>query len=155
MFIQASLAVHCHIGRNLRVELRQFRAELKARGWEEVRDVDIEKLGRKLLKRLLSMLKDTLQPYPTLDPSVERPSRALLLGLLDSLGVDLISAMPSRARSRVRKELRDDQGIDVRSDSKMPRKYRRTLDELMDKPAFPVRHGAPRSLRKRALLALK
>ena len=68
------------------------------------------------------------------------------------MGIDLISGMPPRARSRVRKQLRDDHGIDARSDNKMPRKYRRTLDELMDKPALPIRHGAPHHLHSKKLL---
>ena len=138
----------------LRVELRQFRAELVARGWEQVRDVNVEELERKFRKRLRSLLRDTRRPYPTLDPSVGKPSRALLLGLLHSLGVDLISQMAPRARSRVRKQLRDLHGIGVRSDSRMPRKYRRTLDQLMDRPALPIRHGAPRRLRRKKLLRI-
>ena len=139
----------------LRVELRQFRAELKARDWEEVRDVNIAELQRKFRKRLRALLRDTRRPYPAIDPSVEKLSRALLLGLLDSLGVDLISQLPPRARRRVWKQLRDDHGIDGRSDNQMPRKYRRTLDQLMNRPAFPIRHGAPRSLRQKGLIALQ
>ena len=73
--------------------------------------------------------------------------------LLAPMGVDLISSMHPRARSRVRKQLRDLHGINPRSDNKMPRKYRRTFGDLLRKPAFPIRHGAPRSLRKKGLLA--
>lgn len=139
----------------LRIELRQFRPELKARGWQEVRDADIHQIERRFRKRLRSLLKDTRRPYPALDPMIAKPPRALLLGLLASMGVDLISSMPPRTRRRVRKQLRDHFDIDGRSDSRMPRKYRRTLDQLLDKPAFPIRHGAPRSLRSKTLLALK
>jgi hypothetical protein len=138
----------------LRVELRQFGPELKARGWHQVRDVDPKEVQRNFRKRLLGLLNDLRHPYPALDPTMNEPPRALLLGLLASLGVDLISPMPQRARSRVKKQLLDHFGIDPRSDSQMPRRYRRTLDQLMKKPAFPIRHGMPRSLRKKRLLAL-
>ena len=76
--------------------------------------------------------------------------------MLAPMGVDLISPMPPRARSRARKQqLLDHYGIDPRSDNRMPRKYRRTLDDLLRKPAFPSRHGAPRRLREAGLLAIE
>jgi hypothetical protein len=139
----------------LRVELRQFRRELLARGWDQVRDVKVDKLQRKFRKRLRALLHDVRHPSPVIDATVEKPSRALLLGLLASLGVDLISGLEERAQRHVRKQLRDHHGIDGRNDDRVPRKYRRTLGELLDEPAFPIRHGAPRSLRRAGLIAVE
>ena len=140
--------------RYLRVELRQFRSELKARDWEQVRDVDVEEVKRNFHGRLGLLLRDLRRPYPTLSMTAAKPSKAFLKGLLASLGVDLISTMGQRARNRVLKELRDDFGIDPRSDSQMPHKYRLTLDDLMDKPAMPIRHGAPHWFRREGFTAL-
>lgn len=69
-------------------------------------------------------------------------------------GVTLISGLGKRAQRRVRKALKDTHRVDLCADGMLPHKYRRTLDELQKKPAFPIRHGAPRKVRKDGLLKL-
>jgi len=135
----------------LRFELRQFRRELLAQGWAEVRDVDMAELTSLFSSRLRALLSDVRRPYPKLQIDVKKPSVGLLLGLLAALGVDLISLRHERTRRRIRQELAG-LGIDARQDSEIPRKYRRTLAALLDEPAFPIRHGAPPAIRAAKLL---
>jgi hypothetical protein len=138
----------------VRVELRQFGKELKRQGNLQVRDVDVKEMKALFEKRLRGLLDDVRRPYPVLRPRQKKPTKALLLGLLAKSGVDLISGMEPQPQRRARKQLRDQFGIDARSDDKLPKKYRRTLRELIEEPAFPIRHGAPRAIRKAGILAL-
>lgn len=114
----------------------------------------MKEMKKQFEKRLRALLDDLRRPYPTITAKGANVLKALLLGLLAVLGVDLISPMGQRSQRRIRKELRDKHVIDSRSDVKALRKYRLTLEELLDKPAFPIRHGAPRTVRKVGLLTV-
>ncbi|MBX3625030.1 MAG: hypothetical protein KF892_08475 [Rhizobacter sp.] len=139
----------------VRIELRQFGKELKRLGWNEVRDVDEKKVKELFEKHLRGLLDDIRKPYPHLAAKgAQKLTKDLLRGLLATAGVDVISGLGERAQRRVRKALKDKFGVDLRADSTLPRKYRRTLDALQDEPAFPIRHGAPRKVRKAGLLNL-
>lgn len=139
----------------LRVELRQFGKELKRLGWKEVRDVNMKEMTKLFEKRLRALLDDVRRPYPRLTAKgAETLTKDHLRGLLALLGVDVISTLDKRAQSRVRKALKDKHGVHLRADTTLPDKYRSTLDELKNEPAFPIRHGAPRKVRKAGLLVL-
>lgn len=139
----------------LRVELRQFGKELDRLGWKEVRDVKLKAMKDLFEKRLRALLEDIRQPYPRLTPKgAKMLSKDDLRGLLAMVGVDVISSLGQQAQRRVRAALKRKHGVDLRADSTLPKKYRRTLDELWEKPAFPIRHGAPRRVRRAGLLVL-
>lgn len=139
----------------LRIELRQFGKELKRLGWNQVRDVDEKEMKKQFEKRLRGMLDDIRRPFPHLTAKgAQKLTKDLLRGLLTMLGVDVISGLGERAQRRVKKALKDKHGVDLRADSALPRRYRHTLDELKNEPAFPIRHGVPRKVRKAGLLVL-
>lgn len=144
------------VARNyLRFELRQFRRELISRGWLEVRHVTRAAVEEQFAKRLDQLFRDLRTPYPALPISGINLSKALLLGLLAAHGVDFISALSDRSQRRVWQQLGAELGIDRRSATGLPREYRRTLGDLLDEPALPIRHGAPRALRHAGLVALR
>jgi hypothetical protein len=137
----------------LRLELRQFRRELVRQGWDQVRDVEVEQVKKVFVGRFKRLTEDMRRPYPRLLPASDRPSTALLMGLLASFGVDLISNLSPRRQRAVRAELRNQHGIHVRSSEPLPRQYRATAALLLDRRRLPVRHGAPRTLRQKGWLA--
>jgi len=139
----------------LRFELRQFRRELVARGWLEVRDVNVKQLKRQFRKRLKQLLGDLRKPYPGLPPpqGTSAPSVAYLRALLLTYGHDFSACLSERAQRHERKKLKDQFGIDRRCSADLPSKHRRTLRRLAREPAFPIRHGAHHALKEAGLVA--
>jgi hypothetical protein len=136
---------------HLRFELRQFRRELVALGWLEVRDVNVEQLKEQFAARLNQLMGDLRHPFPALPlpQGVGAPPVAYMRALLASLGYDFSASLSERAQRDERKKLKDGYGIDRRCSTDLPLPVRRTLRDLKRRPAFPIRHGAPRTLRER------
>ena len=143
------------IARNfLRLELRQFRPELERLGWVEVKDVTQAGMTEQFAKRLTRLLGDLRRPYPPLPlpANVARPSVTYLRALLLSLGYDFISGLPPAAQRREWRALMMQYGITRRNVMQLSAATHRTLSDLTERPAFPIRHGSPRALKQARLV---
>lgn len=139
----------------LRLELRQFGRELQRLGWLEVKDVTLPGMKGQFAKRLKRLLGDLRKPYPRLPlPSnVAKPSATYMRAMLLSHGHDFISGLPERSQRREWANLSNEYGITRRNVRHLASGTRRTLARLGEMPAFPIRHGAPRTLREAGLVA--
>ncbi len=99
------------------------------------------------------LLREIARSHPVIAVVLptQRPSRALLLGLLAAKGYDFISRLSPRRQREVRQELREQHGFDTGADPRLPARYARTVPRLRAKGLL-IHHGAPKSVRKRGLV---
>lgn len=131
---------------HLRVELRVLRNQLKeVLEIEEVRQLDSEVLKGWVKKRVAEMVADLRLPMPPIPVRGVPITRALAVGLLRQLGIDLVAGMTTRPRQRLEKELKETFDVRRIHQAGLEPKYTRFVESLSNRRNY-VRFNAPRSL---------